>query len=244
MWLSIVIPAYNEEKRIKNTVFKIGDYLAKQNYDYEIIVVNDGSIDKTADVVEEMKLRVANLVIINNQKNHGKGFVVRQGLLNSRGEYRLFLDADGSTSIEEIEKFLPHIKQGHDIVIASRAINGANIISAQHWSRKILGGIYRLVTKLFSGLWGFYDTQCGFKLFSAKSVKDVFSRCKINGWSFDVEALLIAVKLGYSIKEVPINWSDSPGTKVNIKGMIKAVFDLLKIRWYVIGISRIKSNKN
>jgi len=240
MWLSVIIPAYNEEKRIKNTLLEVGNYLAKQDYSYEIIVVNDGSTDKTLDIAEEVKSKIANLIIINNKKNQGKGFVVRQGLLNAKGEYRLFLDADNSASIEEIEKFFPYIKQGYDIVIGSRAIKGANIISAQPWQRKFLGNSYRLMVKFFAGLWDFYDTQCGFKIFSSKSVNDIFPKCKINGWSFDVEVLILAKKLGYSAKEVPINWSDSPGTKVKLKGMIKAVFDLLKMRWYTWYIIRIK----
>jgi dolichyl-phosphate beta-glucosyltransferase len=230
MWLSIIIPAYNEEKRIKNTLLKANDYLAGQSYDYEIIVVNDGSEDKTADIVNEVKSKIANLSLIDNKKNRGKGFAVRQGLLEAKGEYRLFLDADNSASIEEIEKFFPYIKEGYDIVMGSRDIKGANIISAQPWHRKFLGNLYRIMVKSFAGLSGFYDTQCGFKIFNAKSANNILSKCKINGWSFDVEILLFAKRLGYSVKEVPINWSDSPGTKVKIKGSVLAVFDLLKIR--------------
>jgi dolichyl-phosphate beta-glucosyltransferase len=244
MWLSVIIPAYNEEKRIKNTLLKVGGYLAKQPYDYEIIVVNDGSSDKTADVLQEMRSRIANLDIINNEKNRGKGFVVRQGLLKGKGEYRLFLDADSSASIEEIEKFFPYIKQRYDVVIGSRSIKGANIISSQPWQRNFLGKIYSEMVKIFAGLYGFYDTQCGFKIFSAESVNDIFPKCKIDGWSFDVEILFLAKKLGYSIKEVPISWANSLGTKVKIKGEVIAFFDLFKIRWNIIGVRQTKFNKN
>jgi dolichyl-phosphate beta-glucosyltransferase len=113
-------------------------------------------------------------------------------------------------------------------------MKGANIISAQPWQRKILGDLYRLLTVFFAGLHGFHDTQCGFKIFSAESVEKIFPKCRINGWSFDVEILLMAEKLGYSVKEVPIKWSDSLGSKVKIGGMISAIFDLLRIRWYMI----------
>ena len=217
---------------------KAGGYLAGKKYDYEIIVVNDGSTDKTADVVEEMKAKVANLSVINNAKNRGKGFAVRRGLLKAKGEYRLFLDADNSASIEEIEKFFPYIKQGYDIIIGSRDLKGANIILAQPWHRKFLGNIYRVMVKIFAGLSGFYDTQCGFKMFNEKIVADIIPNCKINGWSFDVEILVLAKKLGYSIKEVPINWADNTGTKVKIKGSAMAVYDLLKIRFYAAGFKR------
>ena len=239
MWLSVIIPAYNEEKRIKNTLVKIGSYLADKKYDYEIIVVNDGSTDETANVVEGTKPKVANLSIISNTKNRGKGFAVRQGLLVAKGEYRLFLDADNSASIKEIEKFFPYIKQGYDIIIGSRDIKGANIILAQPRHRKFLGNIYRFMVKISTGLSGFYDTQCGFKMFDKKSINDIFPKCKINGWSFDVEILVLAKKLGYSVKEVPINWTDSVGTKVKIKGSVVAVYDLLKI-----GLGSKKANKN
>lgn len=234
IYLSVIIPAYNEEKRIGSTLLKIRDYLVRQDYVYEIIIVNDGSTDRTIDVVEEIKLKTANLIIANNKENRGKGFVVRQGMLSARGDYRLFLDADNSSKIEEVENFFTYIKQGHDIIIGSRAIKGAHIIFAQRWQRKFLGNIYYLMAKFLAGLYGFYDTQCGLKIFSAESADKVFSKCHINGFSFDVEALLIAKKFGYSIKEVPINWSDSPGTKVKLKSMLKAVFDLLKIRFNLI----------
>ena len=231
MYLSIIIPAYNEEKRIQNTLLKVRDFLVQQNYEYEIIVVNDGSTDKTLDIVNQLKSKINSLILIDHKENKGKGFAVRGGMLQAKGDYKLFMDADGSSPIEEVEKFFPYLKQGNDVVIGSRAIKGANITLAQNLQRKFLGFAFRMMTKILAGLWGFNDTQCGFKIFDAKSANDIFSKCKINGWSFDVEVLVLARKLGYLVKEVPINWHDSPGTKVKMTGMVRSVFDLLVIRW-------------
>jgi dolichyl-phosphate beta-glucosyltransferase len=235
MWFSVVIPAYNEEKRIQETLFEADRYLSRQKYAYEIIVVDDGSTDKTFEIVENLKSRIKNLIILKNKNNQGKGSAVRQGMLAAKGAYRLFADADNSTPIIELEKLLPFAEK-YDIIIGSRGMKGADIISSQPWPRKFLGNCYGLAVKIFAGLGGFYDTQCGFKIFSAKSADDIFSKCKINGWSFDVEALIMAKKLGYSVKEVPIIWSNRPGTKVRIKGMAEAIFDLFEIRRHAAGI--------
>jgi dolichyl-phosphate beta-glucosyltransferase len=233
MYLSVIIPAYNEEKRIVKTLIKTNRYLSRQNYDFEIIVVNDGSKDKTAKIVEKMKREIKNLDIINNTKNRGKGYAVRQGLIKAQGEYRLFLDADSSTSIEEFNKFLPFLSS-FDIIAGSRSIKGAEIIVAQPFYRKFLGNIFRKITKIVIGIWDISDTQCGFKLLNYKAVKDILPKCKINGWPFDVEMLIIAKKLGYKIKEVPIIWKNDPKSKVKIKGMFAAVLDLLKIKWNLV----------
>lgn len=241
MYLSVIIPAYNEEKRIGKTIAEISDYLSKQPFDYEIIVVNDGSIDKTQEIVRNLKLNIPNLEIIDNEKNKGKGYTVRKGLLKGKGKYRLFTDADNSTSIEEIEKFFPYLNN-YDIIIGSRSIKGSIITNPQPFYRKILGRFYGLLVWLIIGLWNIRDTQCGFKLFSAKSVEDIFLKCQISGWSFDVEILVLAKKFGYKIKEVPIIWADQSQTKVRFKGMVKAIFDLLKIRWnLIVGRYRKKS---
>lgn len=231
MWLSVIIPAYNEEKRIAKTLLEINYYMKKQSYDCEILVVNDGSKDRTAEVVEKLKATIPNLGIINNAKNNGKGYVVRQGLLAAKGKYRLFTDSDNSTPIAELEKFFPYVNK-YDIIIGSRAAKGANIISPQPWQRRFLGNAYRLMVKIFTGFQDFDDTQCGFKLFNVRAVNDILPRCRINGWSFDVEILVLAKKLGYAVKEAPINWLDSPGTKVKIRGGIEAIFDLFRISYY------------
>ncbi len=234
MYLSIIIPAYNEEKRIPKTLKEIDKYLKTQNYEYEIIVVSDGSKDRTADVVRGLIPEIKNLKLVDNKENHGKGFVVRQGLMEAKGEYRLFTDADNSTSIDQVEKLLPYFKEGYDIVIGSRDIKGAVLANPQPWYRRILGETFGLVTQIIVGLWGIQDTQCGFKALSAKAANDILPRCKIDRFAFDPEILKIGKKLRYKIKEVPITWVNDPESKVKFKSMIKMGFDLLKIRWNLI----------
>ena len=234
IYLSIVIPAYNEESRIEKTLLGIDKYLKKQDYSYEIIVVNDGSKDKTVEVLKTLKSRIVNLKIINNKENRGKGYVVKQGMLRSKGNYRLFTDADDSTSIEQVEKMWPYFEQGHHIIIGSRDVKEAVIAVPQSWLRRSLGNIFNLIVQIICGLWGIRDTQCGFKGFSEKAVQDIFPKLTITGWAFDVEILVLGKKFGYKIKEIPVRWVNSSESKVKLKGMIKAPFDIFKIRLNLI----------
>ncbi|KKQ68076.1 MAG: Glycosyl transferase family 2 [Parcubacteria group bacterium GW2011_GWC2_39_11] len=234
MYLSIIIPAYNEEKRIARTLKDIDEYLKTKTYDYEIIVVSDGSRDKTADIVKGLQAEVANLRLIDNKENHGKGFVVRQGLLDAKGDYRLFTDADNSTAIDQAEELLPYFEQGYDVVIGSRDIKGAVLANPQPWHRRMLGEIFNLFVQIIVGLWGIWDSQCGFKIITANAAQDILSRCKIDRWAFDPEILIIAKKLGYKIKEAPVVWANDIESKVKFKGMVKMGLDLLKIRWNLI----------
>ncbi len=235
MYLSVIIPAYNEEKRLPNTLSDIDKYLLRQSYDYEIIVVNDGSKDKTAEVVRGLTSVIKNLRLIDNKENHGKGYVVRQGMLEAKGEYRLFTDADNSTSIDQVEKMWPYFKQGYNIIIGSRDVKGAVLDPPQPWLRNlILGEGFKLLRKIIAGLWELEDTQCGFKCFTKKAAEDVFPKCKINRFAFDPEMLIIAKKLGYKIKEIPIVWENDLESKVKFKGMVKMGLDLLKIRLNLI----------
>lgn len=231
MFLSIVIPAYNEEKRIGKTLFSVSDYLKKQNYLYEIIVVNDGSKDRTVEVIKNLQPSIPNLKLIDNKKNCGKGSVVRQGLLEASGQYRLFTDADNSTSIEQIEKFLPYFQEGYDIIIASRDIKGAVLDPPQPFYRRFIGNIFNLMVQVILGLWGIRDTQCGFKALNKKAAEDILPRCKIKRWAFDPEILIVGKKMGYRIKEAPVVWKNDPESKVKFKGMVKMGIDLLRIRW-------------
>jgi len=243
VYLSVIIPAYNEERRLPKTLKEIDKYLKTQNYNYEIIVVNDGSKDKTAKITEDLKLRIANLRLIDNKMNRGKGFVVRQGLLEAKGEYGLFTDADNSTSIEQIEKMWPFFsasakgeggKEGYDIVIGSRDVEGAVLDPPQNLIRRFVGEGFKILRKLILGLWEIEDTQCGFKCFSKRAAENIFPRCKINRFAFDPEILLISKKIGYKIKEIPILWINDPESKVKFKSVIKMAIDLLKIRWNLI----------
>lgn len=177
MRLSVIIPAYNEERRILKTLEAIDRYLRKQSYDYEIIVVSDGSKDKTAEIVGNLKSKISNLKIIANKENHGKGYVTRQGMLEAKGDYRLFTDADNSTSIDQIERMWSEFEKRYDIVIGSRDVKGAVLDPPQPWIRQIiLGESFKLFRKLVLDLWGIEDTQCGFKGFTKKSSGGYFSQ--------------------------------------------------------------------
>ncbi|MDP2927098.1 MAG: glycosyltransferase family 2 protein [bacterium] len=234
MKLSVIIPSYNEEDRLPKTLKEIDAYLKRQSYDYEIIVVNDGSKDKTAEVAESLKPEIANLKLIDNQENHGKGYVVRQGMLEATGEYRLFTDADNSTSIDQIEKMWPEFEQGYDVVIGSRDVKGATMDPPQPLFRRLLGEIFNLIVQFMVGLWGIWDTQCGFKAMTRKSALEVLPQCKIDRFAFDPEILILAKKKGYKIKEVPIYWKNDIQSKVKFKWMVKMLLEVLQIRLNII----------
>ena len=234
MYLSIIIPAYNEENRLPKTLTEVDKYLKKQTYEYEIIVVSDGSKDNTAKVVRNLQSQIKNLRLIDNKENHGKGFVVRQGIMEAKGDYRLFTDADNSTSVDQVEKLLPFFKQGYDIVIGSRDIKGAVLDPPQPFHRRLVGNIFNLMVQIIVGLWGIWDTQCGFKVLSVKAASDIMPRCRIDKFAFDPEILKVGKKLDYKIKEVPIRWVNDLESRVKLKSMVKMGFDLLKIRWNLI----------
>ena len=235
VYLSVIIPAYNEERRLPKILAEIDKYLRRQNYDYEIIVVNDGSKDATAEVGGGLSSAIKNLKLIDNKENNGKGYVVRQGMVEAKGEYRLFTDADNSTSIDQIEKMWLEFEKDFDIVIGSRDIKGAVLDPPQPFLRNvILGKGFKLFRKFVIGLWRIQDTQCGFKAFSKKAAENIFPKCKINRFAFDPEILVIAKKRGYKIKEIPVLWKNDPESKVKFKGMVKMAIDLIKIRWNLI----------
>ncbi len=231
MYLSVIIPAYNEETRLPKTLEEIDKYLKKQNYDYEIMVVNDGSKDKTVEVAKSLMPEIKNLKVTGYEKNRGKGYAVRFGMLEAKGDYRLFTDADNSTSIDHLEKIWPEFKKGFGIIIGSRDIKGAVLDPPQPWIRKlILGEGFKLYRKIILGLWGIEDTQCGFKCFTKRVTKDIFPKCRIDRFAFDPEILVIAKKLGSKIKEIPVYWKNDPESKVKPKWIANMAIDLLKIR--------------
>lgn len=234
MFLSVIIPAYNEEKRITKTLAKIDRYLKSQKYQYEIIVISDGSKDNTAEAVRNLIPEINNLKLIDNKENHGKGFVVRQAMLEGKGEIRLFTDADNSTSIDQIEKMIPFFSQGYGIVIGSRDIKGAVLNPPQPFYRRALGNVFNVFTQASVGLWGIWDTQCGFKALNSKATEDILPKCRIDRFAFDPEILKIGRKMGYKIKEVPVTWSNDLASTVGLKSMFKMALDLLRIRMNLI----------
>ena len=241
--LSVIIPAYNEEKRLPKTLAEIEGYLKKQSFESEIIVVSDGSTDRTTEMVKDSMGKIRNLRLIEFKKRQGKGFGVKTGILEAKGEFRIFTDADNSTSIDQIEKMWPYLKKacpepvegGYDVVIGSRDIKGAVLGVPQPWIRKIfLGEGFKLLRKIIIGLWNIEDTQCGFKCFTERAAEDVFPKITISRFGFDPEALVIAKKLGYKIKEIPITWINDADSKVKFKNIIEMFLETLKIRLNLI----------
>lgn len=230
--LSVVIPAYNEAKRISDTLVDVIVYLKAKFDGAEIIVVDDGSRDDTVKVVEGMKGHFANLQVISLEENAGKGAAVAEGVLKAEGEYILFMDADNSTRIDEVAEMLPLLdKDEADVVIGSRYLAKSEIKIGQPWYRVMIGRVgNRLIRTLL--LDDIYDTQCGFKLFTNKAAKDLFQRMKINRFGFDMEILAIAQKvLEYRIKEMPVSWYDSADTRVRpIKAALKTFWELVWIK--------------
>lgn len=234
VYLSVIIPVYNEENRLNKTLEEADAYLKTQSYSYEIVVVNDGSQDNTVQLVEKAKLKIANLRLLDNQENHGKGFVVKQGMTEVLGQYRLFSDADNSVSINQIEKIWPVLEQGYKVVIGSRTIKGAVISPSQPWLRRLVGKTGNLMIQTIGGLSGIWDSQCGFKCFTADSAQNIFNKITINRWGFDVEALILAKKLGYQVKEIPVIWKNNIESRVRPSGIFKTLFEVLLIRWNLI----------
>jgi len=229
--ISIVIPAYNEESRIGESLLKIKSYFDAQGVDYEIILVDDGSTDNTRQVSEDFKMKIKNFKIISYPVNNGKGYALRQGVLDSSGDAVLLTDADLSTPIEELDRLRPLISdQQHDVVIGSRALEASNIIKKQPWWRQGMGKIFNKIVKILV-LDDFDDTQCGFKLFSGNVARRLFKNARINRFAYDVEILTMAKERGCRIVEVPVKWINSPASKVNpIFDSMQMLFDLIKIR--------------
>ncbi len=225
----MVIPAYNEEKRIEHTLRSVAIYLSSQPYSSEIIVVNDGSTDRTVEVVSALSGEIPGIRIIDNQRNRGKGWAVRQGMMSAGGSLRLFMDADNSTTIDHVERMIPLFESGADVVIGSRRIEGAHIAVHQSWFRENLGRLFNLVMRCINGL-PMVDTQAGFKAFSAAAVEKIFPLQTIWHWAFDVELLIIADRLGFVVREVPIEWRNDPHSRVSFRGMFRMLIDLVKVR--------------
>ncbi len=227
--VSIVIPAYNEEKRIQRTLKAIDKFFLKKNIPYEIIVVNDGSKDKTSLVVKNFSSAAVKL--LEYPANQGKGYAIKQGVKEANGEYILFTDADNSTPIEEFDKLFHKMNETHtDLAIGSRYLDESLITRKQHKVRIFLSRIgNRLIQKLL--LPGIIDTQCGFKLFRHAVAKKLFEEQKLPGWSFDIEIMVLAKKFHYHLIEVPVLWHNSEDSRLRpIRDSLKTLWDLMKIK--------------
>lgn len=237
-YLSVIISAYKEEHRIGKNLVEMDSYLKSKGFTYEFVIVVDGSPDKTADVIKDYQKQIPNIRMFDNPENHGKGYGIRQGLLEANGEYRLFLDADGSTSITHLDAFLPEFQNGYDLVIGSRDISGAYVQVHQAKYKEILGDMGNWAIRILLGLWSYPDTQCGFKMLNAKAAEAVASRMVVDRFGFDFEMLVLAKKLGFKIKQMPVRWLNEEGSTVTLtgpNGYIQVLIDLFKTRMRLWG---------
>lgn len=224
-FLSVVIPAYNEEHRLPPTFAVVKEYLAQQRYASEIIVVDNASADRTAEVARKAGVEVI------EERRRGKGAAVRTGMLAARGEYVLFSDADLSTPIAEVEKLLEAIRRGHEVAIGSRALPESNITVHQPWYRELVGRMGNLLVRIVA-VRGIADTQCGFKLYPRQVAQRLFGAQRMTGIAFDMEMLFLAQRLGLRIAEVPVTWVDNPDTRFSrVRDSLDALKDLVRIRW-------------
>jgi dolichyl-phosphate beta-glucosyltransferase len=231
-YLSIVIPAYNEALRIGSTLEKVRQYAETRNYPCELVLVDDGSQDETPQILENFQERNANARILRNEPNRGKGFTVRRGVLEARGEFVLFTDADLSAPIEETNKLLAALEtSGADAAVGSRALDRRLIGIHQPWRREMAGRVFNLLVRLFTGL-KIRDTQCGLKLFRRATTRRAFELQRVSGFGFDPELLFLIQYLGGRIVEVPVRWNDSPATKVHfLRDSTRMFLDLVVLRW-------------
>ena len=234
MSVSVIIPAYNEAARLPMTLRATTEYFAARPDPFELLVVDDGSTDETAKIVAEFVAAYPQYQIqcLSYGGNRGKGFAVRFGMLRAEGDVRLFCDADLATPVEEYEVVLAAMEQENaSIGIGSRPLRKSHLLVHQPWYREWLGRGFNKAVQLLA-VPGIADTQCGFKIFTAEAATDVFSRCRIDGFAFDSEALYLARRLNYPIAEVPIRWSHKDGSKVSmVRDGLKMLRDLSTIRW-------------
>ena len=230
IYLSVIIPAYNEEKRLTVTLKSVFNYLKKQKYNFEVIVADDASTDGTRELVKKLQPVMPNLKLYALQENKGKGYTIRQVMLAALGEYRLFMDADNSTTLDHLDNFWPYFKEGYDVVIGSIEVEGAQINEDAGWHRRLLGHAAKLLIRLVA-LPGIKDSQRGFKCFTRKAALSIFPKQIIERWGFDIEVLLIARRQGFKIKELPVKWDNRGESKVGLSAYITTLLDLFKIKF-------------
>jgi dolichyl-phosphate beta-glucosyltransferase len=231
VYLSIVVPAYNEVGTISRTLTEMRSYLDRQDWSYEVIVAADGT-DGTREAAAAFAPADPRFSVIGTPQRGGKGKGVRNGVNQAAGQIIGFIDADYKTPIDEIEKLLPFLREGYEVVIGSRAVGDSRIERRQPLYRRLGSMGFKWAMRALVGLWGVADTQCGFKFFQCDIARDLFARQKIDGYMFDVEVLRLATKSGYRIKEVGVRWRDDADTRYNpVSGTIKNARELLRIRF-------------
>lgn len=230
-YLSVVIPAYNESRRIAPTIRSVATYLAAQSYVSEILIVLNNCTDDTLAVVTALEAEIPMLrhmdIGMIQSPSGTKGLAVRSGMLAATGEYRIYMDADNAARIEEIEKLWPYIHSGYDVVFGSRYVAQSEVHVS--WYRRMLSRVGNLTVQILL-LPGVRDTQCAFKIFTARATHNIFSRMHIAGWGFDMEALFLAKRFGFRMREVAIEWREIGGSSVKPKAFVTALEDLVRIR--------------
>jgi dolichyl-phosphate beta-glucosyltransferase len=230
--VSVVVPAYNEEKRLPPMVEEAVVYLRGRDTAFELLVVDDGSRDRTSSVVQQLGRRWREVRLIRLAQNHGKGYAVRTGVVNAHGASVLFADADGATPIAELARLEAAIEEGADLAIGSRAFASAPGVHVRRkWYRHLMGRVFHGLVAGLGTVSGIRDTQCGFKLFRGRVAHDLFSHLRMSGFSFDVELLLMAQRRAYRVVEVPVNWVHQPGSKVDLTlDSLRMAVDVVRIR--------------
>ena len=231
VYYSIVIPAYNESARLGATLEKVLAYVHGQQWEAEVIVVNDGSTDNTAEIVRAFAAQDSAIRLVENPGNRGKGFSVRNGMLHAQGRVVIFSDADLSSPIEEAPKLLHALEAGADVAIGSRWLRAETQTQRQPLYRQLFGRVFNLLLRMTLGL-QFADTQCGFKAFRQPAVQAIFPLQKIERWGFDPEILFLAKKFGFEVREIPVAWGHSGGTRIHplVDGS-RMFMEMLHIRW-------------
>lgn len=231
---SIIIPAYNEGARLGRTLDRVLAYVSDQRWDAEVVVVNDGSRDRTADLVRDYAQRNRCLRLLENPGNHGKGYSVRNGMLNAHGEILLFSDADLSSPIEEAPKLLAALQAGADVAIGSRWLQPELQTQRQSLLRQFYGRLFNLALRILLGL-NFKDTQCGFKAFTRQAAQNIFPLQRIERWGFDPELLYLSRKSGFKVVEVPVSWAHREGTRISpLRDGVKMFGEVLRVRWNAV----------
>lgn len=237
IYLSVIIPTYNEAERIPKTLRRVHEYLAGNSFSYEILAVLDGPTDSTRDVLRRMSHEIQNLKILDRSVNRGKGYTVKEGMLQASGRIRLFSDADNSTDIAHFDRMKPLFDEGYDIVIASRSSRDApEAVQAvpQAWYKRFIGRLGNLIVQLLA-VRGVWDTQCGFKAFGSEVAEKIFSQTTVERWGFDIEVLALARALKYKIGIIPARWINDDRSHVRSSDYLRVLRDTLTVRRNLVG---------